>query len=1335
MFLPPAAPDSVLDAPFPITIEFTDYASYQHHQLRQQQYQAAYLRQQGEEEQEPGLEQLQPQQHQLQPLQQQHQLQQQQQQQQQQPPYEPFPYPPQPQELPQFSHQLPHLLQDNPLHTDRNPVSYQPQPQQQQQQQQQQPPAIITGVPPSVHGDGVVVYGRNNFLPAAATGARNGSSDPPAGVLSASASDAARKRRDGNGDCGRGGGRDRGYYGGEDGPGNGDGRFDEPHQQEEEEDAEEEEEHHRHQQPHDQDHTPLLFDNALAPTTVGFDPAVAQFLQRLSSAAAYKQQPLQPPLQPSPPFQPPLQQQQQQQQQHFTSNTTPTAAPLAPTRVPARVPAPTSPTTAAATAAATTNERPTASPTSANRNSNRNRNTNSVTSYPPPAILTTTNTFTANHHHHHASLVTPTASSPLSPASISAAFAASAAAAAANSSSFSPGAHRPHYSRRQHHQTHQNHPSLPVHHPNNPPHPIHPHHPHYQHHQHLQHVIQRRRVKSSSLHGFAPSPAVGAQAISPSSSSSSSASASSSSYVQPHPSFPPPPPQQQQQQIPPAPPPFPPQHAVMAVDRPEDAARTTPAGQAAAPTDGIAPPPEQGDLVADGLSAGLDPGLDTGLDAGLSNDIAAEIAAQEAAARDYQPDLSGPAIHELRPTEDVKEQYAAGDHAFVQKTAKLPRTFPLYRSVRGDGNCGWRAIGFCYFEALVYAGNLDQIVAERARLHGLNDYIREVGGYDPYVYEDMVEETDLLFAALLAELPDTARAIQVLTNTFNDDPAGNAIIYHLRLLTAAYLKGNVDRYEGFIAHDAGVIGYCQEWIERPNCEIDHLRVEVLASILLKPVDIVLEIAYLDRSDGDAVAVYSFPDTNIGRQEATIGMRMSLLFRPDHYDILYRPGLPSPAVADAVLRPFHTAGGGPGSNAPKPGLTSNTIHTIAATTNTAAVPPPPPPVSGMTARQPATSLAAAPVYLDRLMASAHTTAGLAEAPSIREDTPELTSASSTASPPPVPVKEEEPLTPTLMSPPSMVRPTAAAVSGRTPGAENVAGGGSGGGSGGDPNHPLASIPPSQAATSTSASQQPRPSPPPPSANDLQVNRVTSVTHDAAAQALSSLGNFATADMSVLSFLPTMFGSYGTQSPFAASPFTAPMPFAPPPPPPQQQQQQSPRSPWVAAASTSPHAGFGDNYSPFSMSASPMTPSWPGSTPAGMRPVTPMAMTPVGGVQPPPPPPQPPTPQPTLPTTLSHTSGGNSSSPFQPELPESHPVRFTKWQFERPFQTPDNNGADAGSFRNSRFSTAHFSNPEFQPEEYRPSGDEGGSNGGGGGVGKPGAGRSRRKSHREANDKEK
>ena len=56
---------------------------------------------------------------------------------------------------------------------------------------------------------------------------------------------------------------------------------------------------------------------------------------------------------------------------------------------------------------------------------------------------------------------------------------------------------------------------------------------------------------------------------------------------------------------------------------------------------------------------------------------------------------------------------------------------------------------------------------------------------------------------------------------------------------------------------------------------------------------VLEIAYLDRSDGVEVNVHRMPEEANGQSPADLGPIIYLLYRPGHYDILYR---------DAVLQP-------------------------------------------------------------------------------------------------------------------------------------------------------------------------------------------------------------------------------------------------------------------------------------------------------------------------------------------------------------------------------------------------------------------------------------------------
>ncbi|KAL8354742.1 hypothetical protein RB601_000481 [Gaeumannomyces tritici] len=196
------------------------------------------------------------------------------------------------------------------------------------------------------------------------------------------------------------------------------------------------------------------------------------------------------------------------------------------------------------------------------------------------------------------------------------------------------------------------------------------------------------------------------------------------------------------------------------------------------------------------------------------------------------------------------------------------------------------AIGFSYFETLILTATPAKIAAEIARLAELDQYIENVGGFQRFLWEDMAEETMLILADIQANLANPDVAIASLQAKFNDDGVSNAVIYHLRLLAASYLKGNVDNYEPFIGGSAKE--YSSGTIEPANREIEHIGIILLVEVLLRPADFVLEIVYLDRTPMSKANTYRFPEEHNARPESELGPTIHLLYRPDHYDILYKP---------------------------------------------------------------------------------------------------------------------------------------------------------------------------------------------------------------------------------------------------------------------------------------------------------------------------------------------------------------------------------------------------------------------------------------------------------------
>ncbi|KAJ6447016.1 peptidase C65 Otubain [Purpureocillium lavendulum] len=264
-----------------------------------------------------------------------------------------------------------------------------------------------------------------------------------------------------------------------------------------------------------------------------------------------------------------------------------------------------------------------------------------------------------------------------------------------------------------------------------------------------------------------------------------------------------------------------------------------------------------------------------------------DLAAQQEAAKDYQPVLEGPLVGDKTPSDAITHEYAKADAVYVDKTVALPQTYSHYRPIQGDGNCGWRAIGFSYLEKLVEAGDQDKMQGEVARLMSLNHMLSTVGGYT--YYDDWADEMLGLVRDLAAILDDPDAAHAMLLRRWNDVSVEGGLIYYLRLLAATYLKANADTYDPFVPDGQGVQTYCSQSIELVNREIEHLGIVALVNVLLKPAGIALEIAYLDRSPGSQVNHHRFTDDgDDGGQGSLAGAPVVyLLYRPDHYDILYR----------------------------------------------------------------------------------------------------------------------------------------------------------------------------------------------------------------------------------------------------------------------------------------------------------------------------------------------------------------------------------------------------------------------------------------------------------------
>ncbi|KAF2720344.1 cysteine proteinase [Polychaeton citri CBS 116435] len=263
----------------------------------------------------------------------------------------------------------------------------------------------------------------------------------------------------------------------------------------------------------------------------------------------------------------------------------------------------------------------------------------------------------------------------------------------------------------------------------------------------------------------------------------------------------------------------------------------------------------------------------------------------------WEPETTGPLISQRSPATAIVAEYASAGETFQQKTAWLAQKYPNYRTVRGDGRCGWRAIAFGYFEGLIQSADATKFLEEETRLRSLNNVLN-AAGFDQYLYEDFADEVFDLIRRLGTALAAN-NAEQTLEEALNDDNVSMCIITHLRSLTKAWMVTNPNDYEAFCEGHT-IDQYADDNIMPVTSEIDHVGMSALNSVLLAPAGIGLEVSYLDQSVGTEVNVHSFERDGSGVPTIHV---VRLLYRPGHYDILYKPEdlAPEPASVPTYLQ--------------------------------------------------------------------------------------------------------------------------------------------------------------------------------------------------------------------------------------------------------------------------------------------------------------------------------------------------------------------------------------------------------------------------------------------------
>lgn len=207
---------------------------------------------------------------------------------------------------------------------------------------------------------------------------------------------------------------------------------------------------------------------------------------------------------------------------------------------------------------------------------------------------------------------------------------------------------------------------------------------------------------------------------------------------------------------------------------------------------------------------------------------------------------------------------------------EIEAAFRILRKTRGDGNCFFRAFSFGLVEEICKLPIIERSALSIQLKNNTGDLLR-AAQFDRLAYEDFFEE-------LFVSLEECTDGTWLAAEWEAAPHRSHSLVVLLRLIASAYLRTHAEEYEPFLweldGGSAGMIGYCQRFVECLGVESDQIHIIALS----KALNVDVEIAYLDGSDGPLDRLLFKANDN--PPITTSPIKIHMLYRPGHYDLLY-----------------------------------------------------------------------------------------------------------------------------------------------------------------------------------------------------------------------------------------------------------------------------------------------------------------------------------------------------------------------------------------------------------------------------------------------------------------
>ena len=144
--------------------------------------------------------------------------------------------------------------------------------------------------------------------------------------------------------------------------------------------------------------------------------------------------------------------------------------------------------------------------------------------------------------------------------------------------------------------------------------------------------------------------------------------------------------------------------------------------------------------------------------------------------------------------------------------------------------------------------------------------------FEGIIFEDL---QDMFIDRLDKKIP---KDLDDIVKMFRDPEESNYLVLLLRFITSGEIRNNAILYETFMDDQIPVDLFCQLEVEPIDKEADQITIMALLNYL----QIAIKIVYLDSSKNKEAYTVILPES--AKEENVIA---TLLYRPGHYDILYK----------------------------------------------------------------------------------------------------------------------------------------------------------------------------------------------------------------------------------------------------------------------------------------------------------------------------------------------------------------------------------------------------------------------------------------------------------------